>query len=65
MSRATKGLIVAEAYFEYFCKDCLQLRLCCDSPERSHCGACGSTNITKGEICTLDKEALIKEHNNK
>jgi len=61
MFRETNELIVAQAYFEYFCKDCLQLRLCCDDTERSHCGACGSGNIVKGAVETLDKEALTKE----
>ena len=51
----------AEKPFEYFCQDCRQLRLSwivCDT-----CGNCGSKDIIKGELETLDKEKLINERN--
>lgn len=50
-----EGLFI---YFEYFCNNCLQLRLCCDTPARSECKACNSRNIVKGPIGTLNKEKL-------
>lgn len=47
--------------FEYFCKGCRQLRLCMKHPFEG-CGNCGSEDVVKGEVGTLDKEALIVEH---
>ena len=46
---------------EYFCKDCLQLRLSLKD-DKSKCGNCGSTNIIAGECGTLNKEALVMLH---
>lgn len=45
---------------EYFCRDCQQLRLSfLDKTEK--CGACGSSDIVKGEPGELDKGALLLE----
>jgi DNA-directed RNA polymerase subunit RPC12/RpoP len=44
---------------EYFCKNCLQLRLSL-TDEKSKCGNCGSTRIIKGEVGTLNKANLIR-----
>ena len=49
----------AKEPFEYFCKNCHQLRLSwimCDT-----CGNCSSDQIIKGDLETLDKEKLINE----
>jgi Zn finger protein HypA/HybF involved in hydrogenase expression len=54
-----KGIVIVvpkQEPYEYFCKDCLQLRLAFEL--RHTCGNCGSTNIIKGAIGTLDKESL-------
>ena len=51
---------IVEKSFEYFCKNCLQLRLSlvmCDT-----CGNCGSDQIIKGDLETLDKKKLINEY---
>ncbi len=45
---------------EYFCKDCLQLRLSF-LDDTIECGNCGSENIVKGNLLELNKEDLIKE----
>ncbi len=46
---------------EYFCKDCLQLRLSLKD-DKSTCGNCGGTNLITGECGTLNKEALVILH---
>ena len=48
----------SESYqpFEYFCNSCGQLRLALK--EISKCGNCGSHNIIKGEVNSLDKDSL-------
>ena len=46
--------------FEYWCKRCLQLRL--SFIESDKCGNCGSVDIIKGEIGTLD-EAVLRRGN--
>lgn len=51
----------AKKPFEYFCKNCHQLRL--SWINCSTCGNCGSDQIIKGELETLDKEKLINELN--
>lgn len=48
-------------HFEYFCLDCGQLRLCCSDPKRNTCGNCGSGNLIKGKIDSLNKEKLKSE----
>lgn len=45
--------------FEYFCKGCKQLRL--SFRLLDICGNCGSPDIIKGKVGTLDKEKLVKE----
>lgn len=45
--------------FEYFCKECGQLRLSLRSEKR--CGNCGSFNIVIGKVGELDKSTLKGE----
>lgn len=56
-----KAIDIYTGHFEYFCNNCLQLRLCCDDSARSECGACGSKDIIKGAMGTLSKEHLIQQ----
>ena len=44
---------------EYFCIDCLQLRL--NLANSTKCGNCGSENIIHAKIGELDKEQLIED----
>ncbi len=44
---------------EYFCKDCLQLRLAVRDA-RTSCGNCGSKNIIIGKVGDLDKSRLLQ-----
>ena len=50
--------------FEYFCYNCGQLRLCVDDINRSTCGSCGSDNILKGSVGSLDKRKLKRDFKN-
>ena len=43
--------------YEYFCKDCGQIRLCFD-PDQVGCKFCGSIRIITGEVNELDKDKL-------
>lgn len=52
-------VILVSGYFEYFCNNCFQLRLCCDDLTRAKCGNCGSRDIVKGAIGTLDKSLFV------
>jgi hypothetical protein len=45
--------------YEYFCRACEQLRLAFVVSDK--CGNCGSTEIVKGKVGSLDKAALIRE----
>lgn len=46
---------------EYFCCDCLQLRLSLDE-DKSHCGFCASEHIITGFMGELDKQALLNQY---
>ena len=46
--------------YEYFCKDCGQIRLCFD-PDQVGCKFCGSMRIIKGEMNELDKIKLKRK----
>lgn len=46
---------------EYFCIDCLQLRLSANK-DKSHCFNCGSGDIITGQVGQLDKQALIEKY---
>jgi hypothetical protein len=48
-----------EPTFEYFCRDCRQLRL--SFIDLDTCGNCGSSDIVKGPVGTLDKAKLKVE----
>jgi hypothetical protein len=43
--------------YEYFCKDCGQLRLCLN-PKLKGCGNCGSLRIIRGSLESLPKDKL-------
>jgi DNA-directed RNA polymerase subunit RPC12/RpoP len=45
---------------EYFCQQCGQLRLDLRNKGEDFCGHCGSLKIIRGEMGTLDKEAIQK-----
>ena len=45
--------------YEYFCFECGQLRL--SFVDNNYCGNCGSEQIRKAAIGTLDKEKLKNE----
>jgi len=47
--------------FEYFCKDCHQLRLCLID-DSEVCGNCGSMKLIVAEVEALDKDELFKEY---
>ena len=48
--------------FEYFCKDCGQLRLAVAKEREGYlCANCNSNNITTGDVNALNKEALKDE----
>ena len=49
----------AKKPYEYFCRSCQQLRLSWINYDT--CGNCGSEDIVKGELETLDKEKLKNE----
>lgn len=51
--------------FEYFCEWCHQLRLCLDPKFEGKCGNCGSDQIVKGVVGSLDKDYLIRQCANK
>lgn len=46
---------------EYFCTNCLMLRLSMNS-DKSHCFNCGSTEIIPGHVGQLDKQALLAKY---
>lgn len=46
--------------YEYFCKDCGQLRLCLDS-NSTGCGNCRSTRLIIVELCGLDRIKLKRK----
>ena len=44
--------------FEYFCKQCRQLRLCINPNHGKKCGNCGSKDLIKGRMGELNKAEL-------
>jgi Zn finger protein HypA/HybF involved in hydrogenase expression len=52
-------LFIGSSLFEYYCKDCGQLRLSIKN-RFEDCGNCHSTNVIVGALNSLDKEALRK-----
>ncbi len=46
---------------EYFCTNCLQLRLSL-IVDKGKCRNCASKDIITGAVGELDKKALIKQH---
>ena len=46
---------------EYFCTNCVQLRLSCVK-DKSRCENCGSTEIIPGSVGQLNKQALLKHY---
>ncbi len=57
-------LSVPSDSFEYFCRDCNQLRLHVGphGTRNPKCGNCSSTNLVIGELGSLDKQKLMKEN---
>lgn len=56
MSKDKSIRTIGRVPYEYFCPKCLQLRL--SFTGGSSCGNCGYGAIIKGDINSLDKEAL-------
>jgi len=52
-----KEIFISKNAFEYLCFDCKQLRLSLNKL-LDHCGNCGSKNIRKGAVGTLEKSML-------
>lgn len=52
-------LVLGKPDCEYFCNNCHQLRLSLLS-KTNNCGNCGSKDIIKGDIGSLNKDNLIK-----
>jgi hypothetical protein len=48
---------------EYFCKNCMQLRL--NLAGKTSCGNCGSNKLIHGIINELDKDLLIAKYRNR
>lgn len=46
---------------EYFCTECLQLRLSFH-PDKYRCFNCGTREIITGAVGSLDKPALLKKY---
>lgn len=59
--KMTYTILMGKPDCEYFCKDCLQLRLSY-LDETTECSNCESKDIIKGKPGTLNKEALRKEN---
>lgn len=61
--RDSKGALIilaADEPFEYFCKNCQQLRLCF-VPQSRACRNCSSTDLVIGKVGTLNKQKLVDE----
>ena len=51
-------IVTGEDDFEYWCRQCRQLRLWLKGKPFSGCGNCGNADVVKGDPGTLDRESL-------
>lgn len=58
----TTVVVNADEACEYFCTECLQLRLFARPGKPTECGNCGCEDLVVGRIGELDKKELTLEH---